>query len=446
MAANAEQVGSETPPPTGPAPSAPTTPFGYRWTIVALLFAATTINYIDRQVLGILAPTLQRELRWNEIEYGRIVSWFSLAYGLGMLGAGRVMDRIGARKGLSFAIVGWSLAAMGHAVARTVTGFGVARALLGLFESGNFPAAVKTVAEWFPKRERAFAVGLINAGTNVGAVVAPLTVPWIALTWGWRWAFIATGAIGFIWLAFWLAAYRPPERHPRLSNAELSYIRSDPPDGEGSIPWTDLLRYRQTWAFFIGKAMTDPVWLFYLFWLPKFLDSQFGVRLSGLAAPLVAIYVVADAGAIGGGWFSSRLIARGWSVNRSRKTALLIAALLIVPTLLAPAAPTMWVAVALVSVAAAAHQAWSTNLFTTASDLFPRSAVGSVVGIGGFAGAMAGMLFQRLTGYILEVTHGNYAIIFVICGVVYVSAWVIFHILVPRMEPVQLQPAGTPVT
>src|SRR5262245_9070816 len=422
--------------------STPLTPAGsprssYRWTILALLFFATTINYVDRQVLGILAPTLQRDLGWSEADYGNIVSWFSFMYGIGMIGMGRLLDRIGTRRGFAFAIVAWSLAAMGHALARTAAGFSAARALLGLGESGNFPGAVKTVSEWFPRGERALAVGIFNAGSNVGAVVAPLTVPFIAITWGWRAAFIATGAIGFVWLAFWLAIYREPSEHPRVSPGELEYIRGDRIEAAPRVPWLTLLRHRQTWAFLVGKSLTDPVWLFYLFWLPKFLDSGYGVKLSGLAAPLVAIYVFADVGSVAGGWFSGALIKRGWSVNRARKTAMLVAALLIVPTLFAPKAPNMWVAVALVSVAAAAHQWWSANLFTTVSDMFPRSAVGSVIGIGGFGGAIGGVIFQRSTGQILEATGGKYGIIFLVCGVAYVGAWVIFQALVPRMRRVE---------
>jgi MFS transporter, ACS family, aldohexuronate transporter len=409
---------------------------GYRWTILALLFAATTINYLDRQVFGILAPSLQHDLGWTEADYGNMVSWFSLTYGIGMLVMGRVLDRIGTRRGFAFSLVAWSVAAMGHAFARTAAGFSAARALLGLGESGNFPASIKTVSEWFPNSERALAVGIFNAGSNVGAVLAPIVVPWLALTWGWQTAFIGTGAIGFIWLIFWLAIYREPGSHPKVSPAELEFIRADQPASAPQIPWTKLLRYRQTWAFLIGKALTDPVWLFYLFWLPKFLDAGWGVKLAGVAAPLVAIYVFADTGSVIGGWFSSTLIKRGWSVNKARKTAMLVAALLIVPTLFAPRVGSMWGAVALVSVAAAAHQWWSANLFTSVSDMFPRSAVGSVTGIGGFAGAMAGFLFQRYTGAILGATGGNYGIIFAICGVAYLGAWVVFQILVPRMARV----------
>ena len=409
----------------------------FRWTICALLFAATTINYIDRQVIGILAPTLQRDLGWTEVQYGQIVSWFSLAYGIGFLGVGRLMDRIGVRRGFTASIIAWSLAAMGHAVARTAAGFSVARAMLGLGESGNFPGAIKAVAEWFPKKERALATGIFNAGSNVGAVLAPLLVPWITLTWGWQWAFIGTGTLGFIWLACWLVLYRSPEAHPRVSRTELAYIRSDPIERTEPIPWRQLLTHRQTWAFAVGKFMTDPIWLFYLFWLPKFLDANWGIKLSHLALPLIIIYVVADAGSVAGGWFSGMLISRGWSVNWGRKTAMLVAALLIVPTMFAPLAHSVWVAVGIVSVAAAAHQWWSANLFTLTSDMFPRRAVASVVGIGGFVGAIGAVLFQRATGRILQATGSNYAIIFVICGLAYVSAWLIIHLIVPRMQPVE---------
>jgi MFS transporter, ACS family, hexuronate transporter len=414
--------------------------FGYRWTICALLFVATTINYVDRQVLGILAPDLQREIGWSEADYGDIVSWFSLAYAIGFLGVGRLFDRIGVRAGFAISIVAWSLAAMGHALARTAAGFSVARAALGLGESGNFPGSIKAVAEWFPKRERALATGIFNAGTNVGAIVAPLIVPWIALTWGWRWAFIATGALGFIWLVFWLPVYRTPEEHPRVTPSELAHIRSDPQEPTHRVPWRSLLGHRQTWAFVLGKFLTDPIWWFYLYWLPKFLDSNYGIKLAQVAAPLVVIYLVADVGSVGGGWISGALMNRGWTVNRARKTALLMAALMIAGAMLvfAPRAGSMWAAVAVVSVAAASHQWWSANLFTTASDMFPRWAVASVVGLGGFAGAMGGMLFQRATGRILQATNNDYAVIFVICGLAYVTAWLVIHSLAPRLEPARL--------
>lgn len=412
---------------------------GYRWTICALLFFAATINYIDRQVLGILAPTLQREIGWSETQYGDIVSWFSLAYGFGFLGMGRFLDKVGVRLGFAVSIVAWSLAAMAHALARTAAGFSIARAALGLGESGNFPAAIKTVAEWFPKRERALATGIFNSGTNVGAILTPLLVPWIALNWGWQAAFVATGGLGFLWLFFWLWLYREPDAHPKVTAAEVALIRSDPIEPPIRVRWANLLTRRQTWAFLLGKFLTDPIWWFYLYWLPKFLDSNFGVKLSQVWAPLITIYLLADVGSIGGGWLSSSLIKRGWTINAARKTAMLIAALLIVPTMFAPNATTMWLAVGIVSVAAAAHQWWSANLFTTASDMFPRAAVASVVGIGGFAGAMGGLLFQRATGRILDATNHNYSIIFMICGLAYVSALLIIHLLVPRLEPAKLE-------
>jgi len=417
---------------------------GYRWTVCGLLFVVTTINYVDRQVLGILAPTLQRELHWSESQYGDVVSWFSLVYAFGFLAAGRVLDRVGVRRGFAVAIVAWSVAAIGHAFARTTAGFSVARALLGLGESANFPGAIKTVAEWFPKRERALATGIFNAGTNTGAIVTPLVVPWIALTWGWRWAFIVTGSLGFLWLALWLAVYRDPETHPRVSPGELAHIRSDPDEAaQFAVPWTRLLGLRQTWAFAVGKLLADPIWWFYLYWLPKFLDSKYGIKLAQVALPLIVVYVVADVGSVGGGWLSSALIKRGWTVNRARKTAMLAMALLIVPTAFAPRAESMWAAVAIVSVAAAAHQAWSAYVYTLASDMFPRAAVGSVVGIGAFAGAMGGVLFQRVTGRVLETT-GSYVPIFVVCGLAYITAWCLIHLLAPRLQPAAV-PEAAPV-
>ena len=403
---------------------------------MALLFVATTINYVDRQVLGILAPTLQRELHWSETDYGDVVSWFSLAYAFGFLGAGRLLDRIGVKRGLAAAVVAWSLAAIGHAFARTAAGFSVARAMLGVGESAIFPGSIKTVAEWFPKRERALAAGLFNAGTNTGAILTPLIVPAIALKWGWQWAFIVTGALGLLWLLLWIPLYRDPDAQPAVTPAELAYIRSDPPDAtHAAVPWLQLLAYRQTWAFAIGKLLADPIWWFYLYWLPKFLDAKYGIKLSGLAAPLIVIYLIADVGSIGGGWLSSAFIKRGWTVNRARKTAMLAMAILIVPTAFAPAANTMWTAVMIVAVAAAAHQAWSANVYTLASDMFPRSAVGSVVGIGAFAGAMGGVVFQRAVGRILDANGQNYTPIFAICGSAYVVAWLIIHLIAPRLEP-----------
>ena len=414
---------------------------GYRWTIVALLFMATTINYVDRQVLGILAPTLGRELHWSETAYGDVVSWFSLAYALGFLAAGRLLDRIGVKRGLGGAVVAWSLAAMAHALARSATGFSLARAALGVSESAIFPGAIKSVAEWFPRRQRALAAGLFNAGTNTGAIAAPLIVIPLAQRWGWQSAFVVTGALGLVWLALWVPLYGMPESHPRVSRDERTLIASDPPEKPlPSESWTAFLGYRQTWAFAVGKLLADPVWWFYLYWLPKFLDARYNVKLSGLTLPLIAVYLTADLGSIGGGWLSSWLIARGLSVNRARKTAMLAMALIILPTALAPLAQGMWLAIGIVAVAAAAHQAWSANVYTLASDMFPRSAVGSVVGIGAFAGAMGGVLFQRAVGRILDANGGNYAPIFVYCGSAYLVAWAIIHLLAPRLEPVTAAP------
>ena len=400
----------------------------YRWTICALLFAVTTINYMDRQVLSILAPTLQRELSWSESQYARVVYSFTFVYAFGFLIAGRWLDRVGVRRGFATAVVVWSLAAIGHALARTTAAFSAARALLGLGESANFPGAIKSVGEWFPKEERALATGIFNAGTNTGAILTPLIVPLIALNWGWRWAFVITGSLGFLWLLLWLALYRSPE--------SISAAPAAP--AAPSVPWLRLLTLRQTWAIVAGKFLADPVWWFYLYWLPKFLDARYGIKLAQVALPLITVYVIADAGSIGGGWLSSRLVKRGWTVNRARKTAMLLMALAILPTALAPHAGSMWTAVLIVSVAAAAHQGWSANVYTLASDMFPPSAVASVSGIGGFAGAMGGVLFQLLTGRILDATGGNYASIFAVCGFAYVTAWTIIHFLAPRMEPVRL--------
>jgi len=397
----------------------------YRWTICALLFVATTINYIDRQVLGILAPTLQRELQWTESDYGDIVSWFSFAYAFGFLIAGRVIDWIGVRRGLAAAVVAWSVAAMAHALAKTAAGFSIARAMLGVSESAIFPGSIKAIAEWFPQKERALATGIFNAGTNTGAILTPLLVPWIALTWGWQAAFVVTGALGFFWLLLWIPLYR----NPPAGDATLA---------RSKVPWVSLFRHRQTWAFIVGKLMADPIWWFYLYWLPKFLDAKYDVKLAQVAAPIIVVYLIADVGSVGGGWISSALIKRGWTVNRARKATMLAMALTIVPTAFVSRAPSMWAAVLIVGVAAAAHQAWSANVYTLASDMFPKFAVGSVVGIGAFAGAMGGVVFQRVTGRVLQANGSDYTPIFVVCGLAYVMAWTIIHLLAPRLEPARL--------
>ena len=409
-----------------------------RWVICGLLFFATTVNYVDRQVLGILAKDLKTAIGWTEVDYGNIVAAFNAAYAFGLLLAGRLMDRVGTRVGYVVAIVWWSLAAMGHALARTPFGFGVARAALGVGEAGNFPAAIKTIAEWFPKKERAFATGLFNAGSNVGAIVAPLTVPWIAMHLGWRWAFVLTGAIGMAWLLFWLPLYRRPEQHPKVSQAELDYIHSDPPDPPAKrVPWLSLIPHRQTSAFAIGKYLTDPIWWFYLYWIPNFFRDTHGLDLTTIGPPLIVIYLIADVGSIAGGWLSSSFIKRGWTINRSRKTAMLICALAVTPIIFAANVKSLWAAVALIGLAAAAHQGWSCNLFTTTSDMFPRQAVGSVVGIGGMAGALGGATMAVATGVILQSTGQKYSIVFMIAGTAYLVALLVIHLLAPNLSPVE---------
>lgn len=405
-----------------------------RWLICALLFFAATINYIDRQVIGILKPTLQSEIGWSEVEYGWIVFSFQTAYAIGLLFVGNLMDRVGTRVGASVSITVWSIAAMAHAAVSSVMGFAAARFALGLGEAGYFPGAVKTVSEWFPKKERALATGIFNAGTNVGALTTPLVVPWLALTYGWQEAFIITGAIGFIWLIFWLLIYRKPEDDKRLSKAELDYIRSDPPESTEKISWGRLFPHRQTWAFAVGKFLTDPIWWVYLFWLPDFLNKKHGLDLTTFGIPVAIIYIIADVGSVGGGWISSALIKRGWTINRARKTAMLVCAMSVVPIVFASLTSSLWVAVGLIGLAAAAHQGWSANIFTLTSDMFPRRAVGSVVGIGGMAGAVGGMLISLVVAQILQRT-GSYVPIFAIAASAYLIALFIIHLLVPKMEP-----------
>jgi ACS family hexuronate transporter-like MFS transporter len=347
------------------------------------------------------------------------------------------MDWLGSRKGFSLSVLVWSVAAMAHALAHSVMGFGAARFALGLGEAGSFPASIKAVAEWFPKKERALATGIFNSGTNVGALTTPLLVPWITARYGWRMAFIATGAVGLLWLVAWVALYRTPENQPRLSKAELDYIRSDPPEAGAKIPWLKLVPLRQTWAFAIGKFLTDPVWWFFLFWAPDFLFKTYGVSLATVGLPLFVIYQVATVGSIGGGWLSSFWIKRGWSVNASRKTAMLICAIAVVPVVFASRVSNLWLSVALIALAAAAHQGWSANIFTLASDTFPRRAVGSVVGLGGMFGSVGALLLAKVTGYVLQRT-GSYLPLFIIAGSAYLTALVIMHVLNPRLQPAQV--------
>jgi len=406
----------------------------YRWTICALLFFATTINYVDRAVLGVLAPTLRTEIGWTDQEYGYISAAFTLAYAIGFIFAGWFIDRVGTRLGYSIYLTIWSFAAAAHALARSVFGFGLARFGLGIGESGNFPAAIKTIAEWFPKKERALATGIFNAGSNVGAILAPLAVPWIALNWGWQSAFLITGLAGLIWVVFWWPLYHRPAEHPHLSKSELAHIESDPPDPAEKIPWLKLLPLRQTWAFSTGKFLTDSIWWFYLFWFPLFMNDRFGVDLRTIGLPMITVYLLADVGSVGGGWLSSFLLKRGWSVNGARKIAMLVCALCILPVAMAPHVEGQWAAVFLIGVAAAAHQGFSANIFTIASDMFPRKAVGSVVGIGGFAGAMGGFFMNLGAGWLRQNT-GSYVVMFAIAGVVYLFALLIIHLFVPKLEP-----------
>ena len=413
----------------------------YRWRICALLFWATTVNYIDRMVLGVLAPSLGHALGWTQEDYGYIVAAFQGAYAIGLLFSGRLIDKLGTRIGYAISIAVWSVAAMSHALARTVLEFVVARFVLGLGESANFPAAVKTVAEWFPRRERAFATGLFNAGSNVGAIVAPLAVPVVAALWGLRSAFVFPGALDLAWLIVWLIVYHPPQEHPRVSARELAYIRSDDAGGPARTPvrvrWRKLLRHRQTWAFVVGKFLTDPVWWFLLFWLPKYLHHRFGLDLMALGPPLVVVYVMADGGSVAGGWLAGWMMRRGWSLNAARKGAMLVCALAVTPVVLIPLVHHLWPAVGLIGLAAAAHQGWSANLFTTTSDLYPSAAVGSVVGLGGFAGAVSGAFVATAVGFLLQTT-GSYALLFTLAGGMYLTALAIIQLLVPRLTPVDL--------
>lgn len=414
---------------------------GYRWRICALLFFATTINYVDRQVLGVLAPYLQNVIGWNELQYSYIVAAFQAAYALGLVLMGGLIDRAGTRLGYAAAILLWSLAAVSHAFVSTVLGFGIVRFLLGLGESGNFPAAIKTIAEWFSRKERSFATGIFNSGTNVGAILAPMAVPWIAAHWGWRSAFLFTGFFSAAWLVVWLRAYRRPELHPNVEPAELSYIRTGRTEPVAKIPWASLLTHRQTWAILAGKFLTDPVWWFFSFWLPKFFNTRHGLALTDLGPPLVIIYLMADGGSIGGGWLASLFMKRGWTPNRARKTAMLCCACGVVPVVFAASVESEWGAVALVSLAAAAHQGWSANLLTLASDLFPGPAVASAVGIAGFGGAVSGMMISTFTGFVLQFT-GSYVPVFAMVGSAYLAALGILHLLAPRLEPVTLEPVG----
>jgi MFS transporter, ACS family, hexuronate transporter len=411
----------------------------FRWVILALVFFATTVNYVDRAVLGVLEPELRSAeaggIGWTATQYGYINGAFTAAYAIGFLVAGWMIDRLGTRFGYAIALIVWSIAAAGHALATNVWQFGIARFALGLGESGNFPAAIKTVAEWFPKKERALATGIFNSGTNIGAILAPIVVPALVVVWHWQAAFIVTGLAGLIWVFFWWPIYRQPEEHPRVSPQELAYIQSDPADPPAKIAWLRLFPYRQTWAFFLGKFLTDAIWWFYLFWFGPFMFDQFGVNIKSIGMPMIIVYTLASVGSIAGGWLSSWLLGRGWNENWARKVAMLTCAVCIIPVAFAPLVSNKWLAVVLIGIAAASHQGFSANLFTLVSDMFPRKAVSSVVGIGGFAGAIGGLIMNVSTGWLKEWT-GNYIAMFAVASAVYIVALAIIHSLVPRLEPV----------
>jgi ACS family hexuronate transporter-like MFS transporter len=432
----------------------PTSSLGrYRWTILSLVFFATTINYLDRQVISLLKDDyLQPLFKWTESDYANVVVVFQICYALGMLGVGWIIDKIGTKLGYALSLTVWSLAAIGHSLAGSTFGFMVARGFLGISEAGNFPAAIKTVAEWFPKKERALATGIFNSGSNVGAIIAPLTVPLIALWWGWQWAFIITGAIGLIWLLFWFITYNSPHNNKKLSKSEYEYIHSDKDESVNNIEvkekvsWLKLLSFKQTWAFFIGKGLTDPIWWFYLFWLPSFLFKQYGMSKTDLALPIAVVYTMTTFGSIFGGWLSGFFIKKGWPVYKARRTAMLIFAICVLPVVSAQALGVYshWFAIFIIGIAASAHQAWSANIFTTASDMFPKKAVASITGIGGMAGAVGGILIAKIAGLLLDYYKAlgkietGYYVMFIICASAYLTAWIIFSILAPKMKRVEI--------
>lgn len=422
----------------------------YRWIIVGLLFLGTVINYLDRQIIGLLKPTLELEFGWSETDFGKIMSAFSFAYAIGLLLSGRFIDKVGTKIGYSVAVVVWSVAGMFHAVARSVTGFGIARLSLGIGEAGNFPAAMKAVAEWFPKRERALATGIFNSGTAIGVVVALILVPVIMQNYGWQEVFWITGAMGFVWLIFWLIFYEVPAKQKRLTSEELAYIESDKDDASDevkstkAISWYKLFTFPQTWAFVTGKFLIDPIFWFFLFWLPSYFSSTFNLDLKVISPELMIIYAATTIGSIAGGYFSSWLINKGWPTLKARKGVLLLFAILELFIMIAIAqfVTDKWVAVGLISMAVAVHQAWATNIFTMASDMFPKEVVSSVVGIGGMTGAIGGILFPIFVGYLLDIYKANgnltggYNLIFTICGVTYLLAWIIIHLLTRKSKKV----------
>jgi ACS family hexuronate transporter-like MFS transporter len=425
----------------------------YRWTICALIFFATTINYLDRAVISLLKGDLEKTFHWSESDYSHIVIAFQFAYAIGLLFAGGFIDKIGSKIGYAISITAWSIAAICHAFAASTFGFGVARAFLGVTEAGNFPSAIKAAAEWFPKKERAFATGIFNSGSNIGSIIAPLTVPFVAASMGWWWAFILTGCIGFIWLILWFIFYEIPSKQKRLSKAEFDYIHSDA-DGKilvedndkVKISWFSLFKYKHTWAFFFGKFLTDPIWWFYLFWLPAFLKAQYGLQGTAVAFPVALVYTMSTIGSIVGGWLPMYFSRRGKNIFIARKTSMFIYALFALPVVFAQllGSLNMWYAIVIIGIATAGHQAWSANIYTTVSDAFPKKVVGSVIGIGGMAGAIGGLLIAELAGLLLDhykalnSVETGYYIMFIICGVAYLFAWLIMHLLVPDLKEIKV--------
>ena len=423
----------------------------YRWTICGLVFFATTVNYLDRQVISLLKPVLEKEFNWQESDYSNIVVAFQFAYALGMIGAGRIIDKIGTKLGYAITLILWSIASILHAFATGAVSFSIYRGFLGITEAGNFPAAFKTVAEWFPRKERAYAGGIFNSGTNIGAILAPIFVPWLVIHYSWQLAFIIIGAFGFIWLIFWFIFYEVPEKQKRLSKAEFDYIHSDIEDQslvekQPKISWIKLLNYKQTWAFIAGKFFTDGIWWFLLFWLPAFLDAQYHLEGMQVSIPIAFVYTLAGVASVFGGWLPLWFVKKGWPVVKARKTSMLIYAFFPLTIAFAQAAGAyhMWYAIIIIGIAASAHQAWSANLFTTVSDMFPKSSVASVVGIGGMAGGVGGMAVAKVAGLLFDHYKAlghietGYFIMFIYCGLGYLIAWfIMFGILVPKMEPVK---------
>jgi len=429
---------------TSPFPPRPPAATRFRWVICALLFGATTINYVDRLVFGTLAPELQKRFHWSNADIPDIAFWFEVSYAIGVGFAGRILDRVGTKLGLAVSLGAWCLASILHAGMSSVFGFKLARFFLGVGESGAFPGATKATAEWFPRRERALVAGIFNSGSNVGAMIVPLVVPWLFVAYGWQWAFVATGGAGLLWLFFWLWLYRLPRQQPKVSPSELALIESDPPDTITELmPLGRILRTRQAWSFIMGKFFTDAIWRWNIYLLPLFFSQHFHLDIRKFGPPFLVIYIMADFGSIGGGWFSSMLLKRGWSLNRARKTAMLVCVLGVLPVMLTTQVANIWTAVFFVGLALACHQGWSSNLYTSISDMFPKHAVGTVAGIGGTAGSIGAMALLSFTSRLfnaeaLQASPGQvYPLLFTIAGCTYVAALLCFHLLVPRLEPVR---------